>query len=233
MASDTKESILDAAEKLFAERGFGATSLRTITAAAKVNLAAVNYHFGSKDALIEAVLARRVCPMNAERVARLDRARADFGAHAIPLERLIEAFVGPPMELSRDRERGGARFIQLLGRTYTEPTSSLHDVVRAMHTPVIDRFKGAFAEVLPELPGDELYWRLHFMVGLMAYLMAGSDLMRLIASCRVSDPTDTDALIERMVGFVKAGMEAPLPATIPASVVDAHREHQLGGGALG
>ena len=76
MASDTKESILDAAEKLFAERGFSGTSLRTITAAARVNLAAVNYHFGSKDALIEAVLARRVRPMNAERVARLDRARA-------------------------------------------------------------------------------------------------------------------------------------------------------------
>ena len=73
----TKDRILDAAESLFMEHGFEATSLRSITAAAGVNLAAVNYHFGSKEELFQAVLTRRLDPMNQERVDLLDRFERD------------------------------------------------------------------------------------------------------------------------------------------------------------
>ena len=214
MASKTKEAILDAAEDLFSRHGFADTSLRHITAEAGVNLASVSYHFGSKEALIEAVFARRLVPMNRERMRRLEVLEHRYGSSAMPLEPLVEAFVAPALELSRDEKRGGAPFIRMLGRSYTEPAGSLQESVRGMYEDVIARFKTAFARALPGLPGDELYWRLHFMVGTLAYCMAGTDMMRLIASCRLCDPLDTDTLARRLVAFLSAGLRAPVPAAV-------------------
>ena len=206
MGKETREAILEAAEALFAEHGFRGTSLRAITQAAGVNLAAVNYHFGSKQALVEAVFARRIEPMNRERLARLQRWEAAGGGD---LEGLIDAFAGPPLELAG--EPRGARFVRLLGRSYTEPDERLQAAIRGMYEPVIERFKQAFARALPHLPAPELYWRLHFLVGLLAYLMSGADLMRLIASCRLCDPLDVEALKGRLQRFVAAGLRAPVP----------------------
>lgn len=214
MAANTKESILDAAEALFAEQGFGGTSLRSITAAAGANIAAVNYHFGSKEALIEAVFARRLLPMNEERLQRLAALERDHGASPIPLHALVEAFIAPAMDLSRDTQGGGQQFIRLLGRSYTEPSEWLHERVRGMYEAVIERFKPAFARSLPHLPTDELYWRMHFMVGVLAYCMAGTDMMRLIASCRLNDALDNAALTQRLVTFLEAGLNAPV-AQVP------------------
>lgn len=207
--TDTKDRILDAAERLFADQGIGSTSLRNITSAAKVNLAAVHYHFGSKDELLDAVYERRLVPMNAERLRRLEALRVDGGKETIAVSDLVEAFVRPALELSRDAHRGGHRFIKLLGRTYTEPDQSRQGVVRAHYESVVEHFKEAFAAAIPALPKDELYWRMHFMVGTLAYCMAGSDLMRLIASCRMCDPLDSEALISRLTDFLTAGMQSP------------------------
>ncbi len=210
MVVETKNVILNAAEALFAERGFALTSLRHITAKAGVNLAAVNYHFGSKQALIQAVFERRIIPMNRRRLERLDELQAKYDARSIPLDALIEAFVGPAMELATDQDQGGALFIRLLGRSYTEPSVSLQQSIRALHGPVIERFKDAFSSVLPALPANELYWRMHFMVGLLAYMMSGTDMMRLIASCQLCDPLDIAATVQRLGVFISAGMRAPL-----------------------
>lgn len=210
MAGDTKESILDAAEALFGAQGFSGTSLRNITAAAGVNIASVNYHFGSKEALIEAVFARRLLPMNEARLQRLGGLEQAYGTGAIPLRDLVGAFIAPAMELSRDTEGGGQQFVRLLGRSYTEPSEWLHERVRAMYGDAIERFKPAFARSLPHLPTDELYWRMHFMIGVLAYCMAGTDMMRLIASCRLSDASDTGALTQRLITFLEAGLNAPV-----------------------
>ena len=225
MARKTKDIILDAAEALFAEQGFNPTSLRNITAKAGVNLAAVNYHFGSKDALITAVFERRIIPMNQRRMARLKALNSQYGAGDIPLEELIEAFMGPPLELARDTDEGGAIFLKLLGRMYTEPSLDLQEAIRELYGPVIERFKDAFARVLPQLPADELYWRMHFMVGLLAYMMAGTDMMRLIASCRVCDPLDTQAMIRRLRVFVSAGMSAA--SVVPERRASAERVNEV------
>ena len=213
MVSSTKHRILDAAEELFAEQGFSTTSLRHITTRAEVNLAAVNYHFGTKHALVAAVFARRLIPMNRDRLQRLDRLIAANAPHDPPLDALIEAFIAPALELSRDAAQGGARFIKLLGRSYTEPSAQLQEQIREMYSEVIDRFRPVFAQVLPDLPSDELYWRLHFLVGVLAYCMSGADMMRLIASCRVHDPLDTEMLTRRLSAFVTAGMRAAPPIT--------------------
>lgn len=206
-ANDTKDRILDTAEHLFAERGLGQTSLRQITSHAEVNLAAVNYHFGSKEGLIKAVLARRLEPLNRERIRRLDRLERQG---SITLEGLIEAFIGPPLELSRDGG-GGSRFVRLMGRTYTEHASFLHEHMRHANEALVSRFKPAFRMVLPELPKAELYWRLHFLVGVMSYVMAGNDMMQLLASSRNAELEEPREIIRRVVPFLAAGLRAPLP----------------------
>jgi AcrR family transcriptional regulator len=210
MKRSTKRAILDAAEELFADYGFAATSLRAITAAAQVNLAAVNYHFGSKEALIDAVFARRVEPMNQARLNALHDLQAAFGDAAVPLDRLIAAFVEPALALSHDRTLGGQRFVRLLGRSLTEPAGAVHDSLRGRYEEVSEQFKPAFARTLPDLPAAELYWRMHFMVGLLAYLMAGADIMRLIASSRMSAHGQNDVVLTRLVSFIEAGMRAPV-----------------------
>lgn len=208
MVQPTKDRILDVAESLFAEQGFAATSMRTITNQAGVNLAAVNYHFGSKDGLVQAIFARRLMPMNRERLRRL-RVLKQRHSGAIPLHELIGAFVAPALELSRDEPGGGARFIRLLGRSYTESTQTLQDSVRAMHQEVIESFKPAFAEALPGLDREELYWRLHFLVGTLAYCISGSNMMRLIATSHLSDNHEYHRLVERLTTFLTAGLQAP------------------------
>jgi len=212
MKRSTKEALLDAAEELFAEFGFAATSLRAITAAAQVNLAAVNYHFGSKEALVDAVFARRVEPMNQARLDALRGLQTAFGDAAVPLHQLIAAFVEPALALSHDRTLGGQRFVRLLGRSLTEPAGAVHDSLRGRYAEVSEQFKPAFARTLPELPAAELYWRMHFMVGLLAYLMAGADIMRLLASSRLSAQGSNDEVLPRLVSFIEAGMHAPVYA---------------------
>ena len=182
MTRDTKTTILDEAEALFAEKGYDATSLRMITARAKVNLAAVNYYFGSKESLLEAVYARRIGQINHDRLAMLDQLERNAAGGTIPVEALIEAFVKPALLVIRENAQAGENFIRLMGRSYLEPSQVLQDKIRAFFEEVTQRFKPAFAEALPDLSVEELYWRLHFMVGVLAYCMTGTDMMRMIAS---------------------------------------------------
>lgn len=217
---DTRERILDVAERLFAAQGLGQTSLRAITAAAGVNLASVHYHFGSKDALVRVLFERRLKPMNAERLRRLGELEKLHG-RALPLEGLIEAFIGPPLELSRDQKNGGEHFIRLLGRTYTEPTERLQDHVRALYQEVAERFRSAFRASLPNLSSEVLYWRLHFMVGTLAYCMSGPGTMRLIASSHIKEQEDTTSLVLRLATFLRGGLVAPEVRDIRSKRADA------------
>lgn len=208
MSSETKLKILNTAELLFAENGVGNTSLRNITQAAKVNLAAVNYHFGSKDELVAQVFVRRLEPMNNKRLTRL--AALLSGSVEPELKAVLRAFVEPPLEMSRGADQDqGAVFIKLLGRTYTEPSEMINDLIRSTHKAVIEAFKPVFQRCLPELPTNVLHWRLHFMVGVLAYAMAGSDTMRLISSGKVNEALDLTELGEQLISFVSSGLRAP------------------------
>ncbi len=206
MARNTKATIMDAAEALFAEYGYEATSLRSITSAAKVNLAAVNYHFGGKETLLEAIYARRITPMNEERLQCLSALEEQH--EVIPVESIVYVFVEPALKLSRDKDK--SHFIALLGRSYLEPTPVIQGKVRQMFDEVAERFKAAFTRSLPNVPPKELYWRMHFMVGVLAYCMAGNDMMRMIASSHITESNDPELLIQRLVVFVCQGMLAPV-----------------------
>jgi AcrR family transcriptional regulator len=208
----TKQRILDVAERLFVERGFTSTSLRMITTDADVNLAAVNYHFGSKEGMIEEVLKRRLAPLNRERVAALDALEAQAGAAPLTVQMILKAYISAAVKLSRDPTEGGFLFLRLLGRAFTEPNEIVKRQMQLQYDEVARRFRSAFAKALPHLPQQELIWRMHFMFGAIAYAMAGSDIMRIVASCELKDINDFHAMSERLVHFLSAGLQAPVPA---------------------
>lgn len=207
----TKARILDAAETLFMEQGFEGASLRALTAKAGVNLAAVNYHFGSKEELFEAVLSRRLDPMNDERVALL--ARFEHKAHPEPVscERILTALFVPALRLARDPERGGSNFLRLLGRAYADPSPFVRRFLSAQYAGMIARFKSAFARALPALPSRELSWRLHFLMGALSYTLAGTDALKIIEALAPGESTNDELLLRRLAPFLLGGLTAPLP----------------------
>jgi AcrR family transcriptional regulator len=208
---ETRTRILDAAEELFMQHGFEGTSMRLLTSRAEVNLAAVNYHFGSKDALIEAVFRRRLDPMNAERIAELERLEAKGNPSP---EAIIRAFIGPSLRMVEDGKGGGRNFIRLLGRTYSEPTKPIRALIGQMYAPAMQRYKGALERALPQMPVEELVWRMHFMFGTLAYTLAATDTVQLIAGCKPEDRYDSRLLEERLTAFLAAGLNAPLNSNV-------------------
>lgn len=220
---ETRTRILDAAEELFMLHGFEGTSMRLLTSSAAVNLAAVNYHFGSKDALIEAVFRRRLDPMNAARIAELERLEADAkarapspssGARPLATEAIIRAFIGPGLRLVEDDKGGGRNFTRLLGRTYTEPTKPIRVLIGQLYAPAMARYKAAFEAALPHMPREELTWRMHFMFGTFAYTLAATDTVQLIAGCKPEDRYDARLLEDRLTAFLAAGLNAPLKQSV-------------------
>ena len=205
----TKDRILDAAERLFAIQGFEATSLRAITTEAGVNLAAVNYHFQSKDTLLRAVISRRIGPVNRRRLELLDAWEAT-GTH--DLHGLIEAFLIPAVELKRT---GARNFLPLLGRMYTEPGEFVEHVFKEHLREVSQRFIAAFQTTLPQLSRADVIWRIHFMLGIMCHILAGAHIVR-FSSGGLCDPDDIDGTIQRVVAFLEAGFAAPVAEAIHA-----------------
>jgi len=221
----TKPRILDAAEALFMEHGFEATSLRAITTAAGVNLAAVNYHFGSKEELFQAVLTRRLDPMNQERLDLLTRLEREAAPSALPCDRILHAMFVPALRLARDPERGGKNFLRLLGRAYADPAPFIRSFLAAQYAVMIARFKAAFARALPDLPKKELSWRLHFIMGALSYTLAGTDALRLIGELAPSETPNDELLLNRLAPFLLAGLQSPVPDLaegVRASELSAH-----------
>ena len=210
-SSATQSRIIDAAEALFMEHGFEATSLRQITSVAGVNLAAVNYHFGSKDDLFEAVLTRRLDPMNQERMALLTRFEQEALPKVLSPEKILAAMFIPALRLARDPERGGKDFLRLLGRAYADPAPFIRQFLAEQYAVMIGRFKAAFGQALPHLPKKELSWRLHFVMGALSYTLAGTDALKLIAALNPREAGNDETLLRRLAPFLIAGLKAPLP----------------------
>jgi AcrR family transcriptional regulator len=209
--AETKERILDVAETLFMEHGYEATSLRAITAAADVNLAAVNYHFGSKEELFQSVLTRRLDPMNQRRLELLTRFEAETAPKPLACDRILTALLIPALTLARDPKRGGSTFLRLLGRAYADPAPFIRQFLSEQYAVMIARFKAAFARALPHMPRKELSWRLHFIMGALSYTLAGTDALKLIAELNPHETTNDELLLRRLAPFLLAGLTAPLP----------------------
>ena len=170
----TKDRILGAAEELFALHGFAGTSLRQVTSQADVNIAAVNYHFGSKENLVNEVFRRRMDEMTAARLAQLEAARRE---HPGQLRPVLAAFVEPALAMAQDRQTGGA-FVRVIARAYVEKNDALRKFLSEQYGHVPREFAGALAVCLPDLGKAELYGRLDFLAGALTYAMADFGLIK-------------------------------------------------------
>lgn len=212
--SDTRARILDATERLFMAHGYDGTSMRQITGEAGVNLAAVNYHFGSKEALIQEVFRRRLNWLNEERMRALDELEATADGQPLKPSQIVDAFFGTMIRMAEDEERGGVIFLRLLGRTLTEPSDFIRAFLAHEYKTVVERYKEALFRSLPDVPKAEIVWRFHFMLGATSYAFAGTDALRLVTDWGIEaeDSEDRlDRLLPRLISFLIGGLRAPLP----------------------
>jgi len=212
--TETRERILDVAERLFMTHGYDGTSMRQITSDAEVNLAAVNYHFGSKEELVKEVFRRRLDWLNEERMRVLDRLEGESGGQPLKASAILEAFFGTLLRMAGDESRGGMTFLRLLGRTFTEPSQFIRTFLAHEYQDVMDRYKEALFKALPDVPKAEIVWRFHFMLGATSYAIAGTDALRLVTDWQVEDEDSVDRidrLLPRLMSFLLGGLRAPLP----------------------
>ncbi|QBY03041.1 MULTISPECIES: TetR/AcrR family transcriptional regulator [unclassified Thalassotalea] len=205
---DTKTKILNAAEILFADKGFTSTSLREITSEAEVNLAAVNYHFGSKKELIKALMKRYLDELNPPLVASLNAVNQQTPKPS--LNDVFEAFVEPLLSLNEFRENGTSIFLQLLGRSYIDSQGFLRWFITTNYPHIIDNFVIAVEKAYPELTREEIFWRLHFTMGTVVFTMSSSAALIDIADNDFGNKVDVAGVIKRIIPYVASGVGAPI-----------------------
>ena len=198
----TKDRILNAAEVLFAEQGFAGTSLREVTSRADVNIAAVNYHFGSKENLINEVFRRRMDEMSEARIALLQQAMSETPGQ---IEPILRAFVIPALAVSHDRG-GGVAFIRVIARAYAEKNDGLRAFLSARYGHVLRDFAKALAACLPDLGKEQLYWRLDFLAGALTYAM--SDFGMIKRPNGASEAAHQQRAADELIAFAAAGLRA-------------------------
>ena len=204
----TKNKILDAADVLFANKGFNGTSLREITSQANVNLAAVNYHFGSKKELIKAVMSRYMDELSPQLESALSL--ICHGDSKPSLHDVFSAFVGPLLGLNKFKENGTSTFLQLLGRGYTDSQGFLRWFLTSQYPDVFTNFTKAVKIAYPELSTEEMFWRLHFTMGTIVFTMSSSEALIDIAQNDFDNQLDIAGVIERVIPYVAAGVAAPI-----------------------
>ncbi|WP_341676517.1 TetR family transcriptional regulator [Niveibacterium sp. SC-1] len=226
--AETPERILDVAEVLFTEHGFDGTSMRMITGQANVNLAAVNYHFGTKEALFQAVFRRRIDQLNQARIVALDRMEREASGAPLKPSQVLEGFFGPALAMAADTEHGGHTFMRLLGRTYTEPTQFVRRFMAEEYADVMNRYADALYGALPGVPVSEILWRLHFMMGAVSYAISGIDALKLVVPQLDDDPSKIGS---RLMAFLLGGLRAPL-ADAPRSQAAGAQVNHAGSSAM-
>ncbi|WP_313643896.1 TetR family transcriptional regulator [Stenotrophomonas sp.] len=198
----TKDRILGAAEELFAQYGFAGTSLRQVTSHADVNIAAVNYHFGSKDNLVNEVFRRRMDEMTAARLGQLEQARSTQPGD---LRAVLAAFVEPALALAQDRQSGGA-FVRVIARAYAEKNDNLRKFLSDHYGHVLREFGKAIGACVPGLSKEELYWRLDFLAGSLTYAMADFGLIK--RPHNISEAEHRRKAAQELIHFAEAGFRA-------------------------
>ncbi|MBD9537254.1 TetR/AcrR family transcriptional regulator [Stenotrophomonas sp. ATCM1_4] len=198
----TKDRILGAAEELFAQHGFAGTSLRQVTSHADVNIAAVNYHFGSKENLVNEVFRRRMDEMTAARLGQLEQARSSQPGD---LRAVLAAFVEPALALAQDRQSGGA-FVRVIARAYAEKNDNLRKFLSDHYGHVLREFGKAIGACVPGLSKEELYWRLDFLAGALTYAMADFGLIK--RPHNISEAAHRSKAAQELIHFAEAGFRA-------------------------
>ncbi len=207
MSKDTRELLLDKAEELFAERGVAGTSIRELSRAAGVNVAAVNYHFGSKEGLVRAVLERRLRPINQKRIQALERLLKGHQKGPLPVAEVVRAFAAPAFAALR-KNSSATNFLSFLGRAIMEPDPQVREIFLKEMEPVLLLLWKALKAALPRLDEERLFWRMQFLLGAMVRALSWPGHKYAYQTLLKKPPTHIDPL-EEFVVFVTAGLEAP------------------------
>lgn len=201
---ETRAHLLVVAETLFALRGFRNVSVREITSEAGVNLAAVNYHFGSRDELLFEIFRRRTSELSRERARRLHEAQSR-SAGAPPVRAILEALFAPPLRWAESEDRRIP--MQFIIRARSEGTEAMRQAL-AQDVSLLARFADALMAARPDLARDVVYWRLHFCLG-MIHNNRFAEFDRLDAlSEGLTRGAGSGELLERMLDFAEAGFLA-------------------------
>jgi len=213
-AGDTRERLLDAAERLFGENGFDGTSMRALARAAGTGLSAANYHFGSKEALLTAVMLRRINPVNELRMQRLEALEAQAGGAPLRVEAIVDAYLRPVFEIR-------AAFIQrdspspwLAARIYSDPSQAVTKLKRELFVGVQARFLPALQRALPQRDPRDLEVAQQLTTGLLVHVLSGN-----VSGSGLAGPDgghDYGRILCQLVDFATAGLTSA-PATRPSS----------------
>jgi AcrR family transcriptional regulator len=204
---DTKQRILDTAEHLFARDGYHATSLRSITAEAEANLAAVNYHFGSKEALLESIIDRRLSPLNAVRLGQLEALfkKAEEADTLPDCREVLRTFIEPTLRL-RKQGSGTENFVALVGRALAEPQGIAMSIFMRHMEPLMVRLFQALELSLPDVSRQLLFWRVHFMMGSLSHVMRCHERHSIVPEDVNIDMSVAEE-VEVFLDFAVAGLE--------------------------
>jgi len=206
IADKTRGQIVAAAEKIFAEKGFRAMTLRAVTKAARVNLAAVNYHFGSKTNLMRAIIERRMDPINAERIERLDSFVAEHAPEPVPLEGIFEAFFWPLFEHATTEKGNDHTFMQMVGRALTEPADFMRKMHKEFFAELSRRFLMELKRSCPELSERDLQLRFYLSISTMLGTIIEQVRLESISGGKLSGK-DLDNICDELTVFVVAGFK--------------------------
>jgi AcrR family transcriptional regulator len=195
--TDTREKIMDTAEWLFGQYGYSATSLRHIISEAGVNLAAIHYHFGSKQDLLDQVILRKAAPVNERRIKLLDQFEAEAAPQPVRVEKILEAFIAPAIMIDKSPD-----FVKLMGRVHSE--GLMPNIAQRHFQPIIDRFLAALKRALPSMSAEELAWKTHFALGAMAHTLTGRPLT--FPEAARESP---ERVVQRLIAFIGSGFCTP------------------------
>jgi len=198
----TKDKILNAAERLFAEQGFAETSLRIITAKADVNLASVNYHFGSKKILIQAVFERFMDRITNDINHEMDQ--LNDREQPIDVSDVLQTLRQPIKNLDKLRPDGAGVFMNLLGRSYAETQGHIRRFAMEKYAHVFNRFVGFLQKSSPQCEPSEMFWRLHFMLGSFIFSLAGHKALQEIAESDFQQNVSIERIIDKLIQFMSA-----------------------------
>lgn len=205
---DTVDRILNAATLLFAERGFAETSLRTITGMADVNLASVNYHFGSKKDLIQAVFSRILKPFAVELDRSLDQLEQS-SPDVISTKQLIECMFGALLKATADINEDPQRFMRLLGLAYTQSQEHLRHYMVNTFGKTYYRYTTLLSQAQPNVDPVKFYWRLYFMLGAGVFTLSSFDAIRSILNADYQADMSMDQVVELMVSSMVGILTPP------------------------
>ncbi len=202
---DTPSRLLETAEEMFSESGYRAVSLRSITKASNANMAAVHYHFGSKEKVLERIFELRCSAINAERLRLLDECRLRSGAPPV-LEQILHAYLWPAL-VPEEGDQKARRFMRLRATIANEHAELSQELVARHFNQVSGKFVEALRAELDQLCDEDFFWRFHFLLGAQYYTAANPGRIQILSG-GLCDPSNANEAVDELIRFSAAGFRA-------------------------